>query len=149
MGRLIDVDILFAVLLEERQRQYEMSCTEAERAAKFDAISDCLGIVNHMPEYSDKTSRIELTVSDVIHRFLTTSCQKVIMKRADDGREYTKIKDAFDEKNDWQVIGIIPRIKANGTRAVVELVLWCKDRNADIKELHDDLVSKTVDDLFC
>lgn len=147
--RLIDTVKLIDVLLHERE-QVDGYCYDGrdKEAVRFEAISDCVGIINHFAEYAKKDDVPVLTVSDVIHRF-THGSFSVVMKRSDTGREYRKIKDALDDKNWWEVIGFYPRIKTDGNNhASVELVLWCRERGSAIGDLHRDVMADYVADLF-
>lgn len=147
--RLIDADKLIDVLLHEREVVWDSEDTDAKRDAKYTAVSDCIGIVNHFPEYNEKDDYPVLTVSDVIHRYLTTTSTAVVLKRQDTGREYRKIKDALDDKNWWEVTGMFPRIKTSSyTRAEIEMVLWCRDRGSATKDLHRDVICEYVIDKF-
>lgn len=147
--RLIDVEKLIDVLLHEREVLSQSCDSDTKKYAKFYAVSDCIGIINHFPEYSKKDDIPVLTVSDTIHRYLSTASAPVVLKRCDTGREYRKIKDALDDKNDWEVTGMYPRIKTNNdNRAHIEMVLWCRDRGTAVKELHDEVMCEYVIDKF-
>lgn len=147
--RLIDVDKLIDVLLHEREVLAASEDNETRKYAKFDAVSDCIGVINHFPEYSKKDDIPVLTVSDAIHCYFSTTNSPVVLKRCDTGREFHKIKNALDDKNDWEVTGMFPRIKTDGNnRAHIEMVLWCKDRGTAIKRLHDEVYCEIVIDKF-
>ena len=145
--RLIDVDKLIDVLLHEREVLSQSCDSDTKKYAKFDAVSDCIGIINHFPEYAEKDDVPVLTVSEVKHKYFSTTTSPVVLKRCDTGREYRKIKDVLDDKNWWEVTGMYPRFKAIGNNyAKIEMVLWCKDRGTAIKELHDEVLCEYVID---
>lgn len=147
--RLIDVDKLIDVLLHKREVLAASEDNETKKYAKFDAVSECIGIINHFPEYSKKDDIPVLTVSDVIRRYFTTHSCHTVLKRCDTGREHHKIKNALDDKNDWEVTGMFPRIKTDGdNHAHIEMVLWCNDRGTAIKELHDNVLCEHIIDKF-
>lgn len=151
MGRLIDVDRLIDVLLHERDVLYASEDNETKKGAMFEAVSQCIGVVNHFPEYAAKDDLPTLTVSDVIYRYLKhhSSTGAVVLKRTDNGKEYRKIKSSTDNKNFWEVTGMYPRIKADGdNRASVEMVLWCRDRGSDTKDLYNKVYADYVTEVY-
>jgi len=137
--RLIDVDKLIDVLLEERETLFESQDCDSKGSAMFDAVSECISIVNHFPEYVNKDDVPIRSVGNTIKQLLQTSNSEIVLKRCDTGREYRKIKDALDDKNFWEVTGFMPRIKADGSHAKIEMVLLCRDRNQTAKDLYNDI----------
>lgn len=150
-GRLVDVDRLIDVLLHERDVLYDSEDNEVKKGAMFEAVSQCIGLVNHFPEYAAKDDLPTLTVSDVINRYLEhyRCTGTLVLKRTDTGREYRKIKNALDDKNFWEVTGMYPRIKADSdNRALVEMVLWCRDRGSDTADLYNKVFADYVAETF-
>ena len=142
MSRLLDCDKVIDVLLHERETVFNSCDNEISKSAKFEAVSDCISIINNFPQY-EKTDHIHiLTVSDVINIFLHATSVPIVLKRCDTGREYRKIKNALDNKNFWEVTGFYPRIVAKSpAQAIVEMVLWCRDGGTAIKDLHNEVVA--------
>lgn len=148
-GRLIDVEKLIDVLLEEREDCFRTYDNETQKSTRYEAVSECIGLVNQFPEYAAKDDLPTLMVSDFINRYFCTSSASVVLKRSDTGREYRRIKDALDDKNWWEVVGLYPRIKTNGNaHAQIEMVLWCRDHGSDTKDLYSKVKADYVIALF-
>lgn len=148
---LIDKDLAFDLLLKEREevfgREHE---SDIERYARHDEASECAGIISHMKEYTT-VDRPTITVSDIRNHYMRYANVDFVMKRCKDGREYRKIKDALDDRNDWEVVRIEPRIVVkdmHNTHANIEVILWVNDRGTSLDEEYTSVVADWVTDKF-
>lgn len=151
MSRLLDCDKVIDVLLHEREVLYNSCDDEISKTAKYEAVTDCISIINNFPQYEETDHIHILTVSDVINIFLSTASVPVVLKRCDTGREYRKIKNSLDDKTFWEVTGFYPRIAVNPhsqSWAKIEMVLWCRDSGTAIENLHNEVVAECVIDKF-
>jgi len=137
---LIDKDLAFRLLLEERER-VDRHSENQEAAIRVDEASECAGIISHMDDYTT-ADRPTITVSDIMGYYMRYANVNFVMKRCDNGREYRKIKDSLDERNNWEVVRICPRIVTKGLHgecAKIEIVLWVNDRGTAIDKKYMDI----------
>jgi len=143
---LIDKDLAFRLLLEERER-VDRYFKNQEATNRFDEASECAGIISHMDDYTT-ADRPTITVSDIMGYYMRYANVKFVMKRCDNGREYRKIKDSLDERNNWEVVRIEPRIVLDNlkqTNAGIEVVLWVNDRGTALNLKFTDILTAVKD----